>query len=576
MLGPLHRAAAAASSRPRRAAAPSGTPPGSRLFTHASPGAIAAAGPPGLRPIDGPSAPAFNTVAGPVVNAPAPIGDASWALLAIAQQATTIVGLDGAPLRLPDGTPLGGGGGGELRHWLDAALASACVVQARWALWRALADRDGLALAECLQWIAAAYNCLNIPWQIDPPARMLWRRYFSGPATDLATEFAGGGPTGADWNACTGIAQQLDPRAFVCTSPVGLIPAAGRAVFAHCAPAGARDAVGQFVAWHWIGQAQPPGAAPVLRGDAPGVRPTRDGDRVQAIALALQNFADSRGGAFGQARDAACAPLAAGVDVVNTWDRYGFDAGFVGSSPPPLRYSAAQADFAPWLSDWLDALEARTATQVVLQARLFGTYLNLRTANGVDLAQLAQAQGHSIGDEFASNPVAQQDLHVAQVGAGALAAVLGSLAIAAGASAPLTAGVGALVMGSITAGAAIAAALWPPDLSDFRLDDLLRPRPWIERGWLAGSPGDASAHGAPVEVMVLAPPDWTRPATPSSYGGGAGAGGSSAPPASSGGAGTVALAAAGALGVGALIAQLSGAVNIAGFVRDTFGSSRRR
>jgi hypothetical protein len=459
-------------------------------------------------------APRVRVIIGGVRNDP-PIGDAVWSLESISAQPRTIVDLDGHPLGLPGGGTLGSGSTGELAHWLSPELASACCADARAALARAVGRRDPAPLGLVLRRIMDCYNALNVPWQIDPPARMLWRRWLSGPPRTVASAFDAHG----DFNPCTTTRAQLDPRVYVCNAPQGRIPIAGRDVFVRCLPAGpttAQTVVGQFVSYYWCGQDLCPGTTlagstlpvPLGPGDNRNVWPSRAIDRVVGGGMHLQNYAGVGGSpaGFGEVRDSACNPSGR-PDPINGWDAYGFDSGWVGL-PPPLRYAAASKDFVPWLDAWISALERRTPEQVVIDARLFALYLNGYTVAGSgysDINAAAHNMGVDLSMEWAANEQATQDLGIVRGAGSALGGVVAAFAVAAGASSVASAGIGALIVGSVAAITAIAAALWPPDLSAVYLDDLLRPRPWIERSWLDGTPADQTPAGAPVNVYIVAP-----------------------------------------------------------------------
>jgi hypothetical protein len=528
----------------------------------------------GLRPSDSPSAPRVTDVATTTITG---YRGTPWRLVDIREQSRPLVDQNGAPLLLPTGQQVGmvRDAAGTVRAWISPMLARACSVYAR-QQWRiASGAHDPAALERAFQYAMATYNALNIPWDIDPVARAAWRRYVSGAATNAASEWS------AEWdyNDATANRDQLSPRVLRGQTFGGTIPGRAREVFVRCLPAGVSTATtiaGQFQPFVWMGLGLPPQLPPQLPGDdlgGLGIGPTRSSDRVQATAGSLQNYADRRspgayGTRWGRVVDADCTLLPNPGAAAPPWDAYGFDDSWIGPLPP-LRFGAATADWLALLDAILSGFEARTPEQVVLDARTFVAYLNGMTAlhNGGSLDQAARAMGAAAAAEWAPNAGAASDLRIVQSGAGALTALVGALALAAGASAPLTAGISGLVVGSIAALTAVGIALWPSDASLIKLDDCLRPRPWLSRAWLDGTIADQTSAGAPVNIAIDPPPGYD-PNGPSTALGSHTAttvtpGGSSAP-----GSSTPLLVGASALAVGGVLgANALGWIDLASLFR---------
>jgi hypothetical protein len=509
--------------RHRVALDPSGILVGGGLG-HLTPGAVAAIAA-GWKPVLGmraptsAGAPARTRIAGPFASA---VGAAHWTLEDIEPQYRPVVGADGIALHMADGSTVGTPAT-PTRQWYAGELASACCAAARDAWNAALISHDATHLASACNWIANTYTALNVCCQCDPPWRFAWRRFVSGNASNPSAEFS---PSQNFNDACT-VRDQLSPRTFVSSRPAGSILAGARGVFERCAPAGSRGALGQFAWYFWLGQSIAPNLPlPAGVDRNTGVAPSRDSDRLAATAPALQNYADTRGtvvallppgGAyaapgtvgFGALVASDCTALAGDA---SRWDAYGMDTGFVGFSPPPLRYGASQHDYIAWLDAVITSLEARTPAQAVQDARQFALYLNSGTVAAAysNLDQAIGAMSAAETQEWGQNPTVVADLRLVGAGAPAIGAVVTSLAVIGGATGAASAGIGALVAGSIAAIVTVAAALWPPDDGNKKLDDLLRPRPWIERSWLAGTPSNQTREiGAPTDLVVPPPPGWS-------------------------------------------------------------------
>lgn len=496
---------------------------------HITPGGVAvlASGwkqPVGMLAPNAPGAPNVTRV--PLSWAGNVAGNAVWSLVDIAMQSRPIVGLDGLPLHYgTTGDVVGSQTGGTARVWCDLPLASACVAESRKALNDAIANRSSDDIARCAIWMANAYSALNIPWQCDPRARMLWRRYLSGPEQNALAEF----DASQNWNlACTtannftvnplDTSGAIPARSYVgsigtsgggASVFTGVLTAQAAAVFARCKP---QAVIGQFIPQIWM-------AAVAGAGGAAGsadIGPNRNSDTVYNSSSHLQNVADETIGAsrpFGYIVDASCGRQNSGLAGVISWPYFGFDGDWLGFTTPPLRFATQPSAYVAFFSAWLDALESRTGAQVILDARNFTIYLNAATIaeNGGTFDSLARLVGAASLAEWTPDAVARHTLDVVRAGAPAVGAVVAAVAAAAaGAASAATAGIGALVIGTITAVAVIAGALVQPDESAIKLDDLLRARPTLERAWLDGNPGDLSEVGAPTNIIIPAPPDFSR------------------------------------------------------------------
>lgn len=383
-------------------------------------------------------------------------------------------------------------------HWMDGDLAAG---------WFAEAGRRLAAGGDVLAALMAGYNALNIPWIVDPEARRLWRAHVAGrPA-------AYGGTTGI---AEFGAAFDYNPAWFV---PTSVTPGFSEGGDASVRTGDLAAATPELVGRDPIGNV--PTAFPWLRvPPALKAGSRNETERDPAYAAVIENY--YAGGGFPDARQgdpethfvpapeehARDIDHPAGPDLPRgtrgdrvytfTTGYFNFVEGAVGK-----RVAPAPAFYAPWLAAWVAAVARRTPEDVVLAARAYTTYLNNTAAslNGgapAYLAAVANVPAEVLRDETTGPQ--QAGLRVAAAGAAAVG----------GAFAGVTFGISALIGGAAALVLTSASALVRGNPDQIHRDEFGRFKPVLERGWLAGNPGDPTDLGRP-PLDVPAPPGWTRP-----------------------------------------------------------------
>ena len=419
-----------------------------------------------------------------------------------------------------------------IRHWMDAALATGWIRAARTYL---NADNGGVARA--LRAIMMVYNALNIPWQTDPAARGLWRQYVAGPpqingSTTTNAEF-GNANYNDGWFSSTKNNSQWP--GWGCASG-GCVPARSR-------PAPGRSDLGagsltdqEFqLASRVPDFGQPITKVPNTGGNYVELAPTAwpfiniypnnvdssgnpiaedlSGNPVTEVQAASDQFNDSvtegfiderqgpprsnfllqPGGAFREANNPAGPNV---TENVTDTAQFSFDNPTFGYK----RIGFPQDVYVPWIDAWITALNTRTPQTIVAQARTYTAYLNNEGANYWGGATAFVTGVINLPATWSGQE---------QTGAlqnGLMAAATAAAGIGAALAGP-TFGISAIIGGAASLGLMVAKAV-VRNGTNIPRDDLGRWKPYLERGWLSGNPGDATG-GQPI-ITVPGPDGWTR------------------------------------------------------------------
>jgi hypothetical protein len=473
---------------------------------------------------------------------------AQWKLLDIPVESRPILDLKGQPL-LNGSNPPGQVGvppaptpgqpppPTSFPQWMDPDLYVAWVAYARQRFNAAVRSKDVGALKDACVAITQAYNALNIPWVIDPPARFLHQRYIAGaPGTlvapnPLQSEF---GPR-TPYNDTVWLAPKGGDR---CVIEPGFGPTAANKSYGGCnSDSGSGNTWGMPAVGTYTGLIPRLARAAFDRDTTDRAHaashPTQFVPRLQFILRAPALYSKLGPGAPYNAVPPERTipnpwPFDLGIlsaDVVTNdvvwngetlqihegadpegWDSYALDsnwsAGFEGVAQ---QVRPSYGAYVPYLEEWIRALESRSAANVVQDARAYAVYRNVRAQ---------QAAGGTF-QSIAGNVIANANVLSTPNGTvGNELRIAGAAAAATGAAlSTVTFGISALVGGAVAAITTVSADFVAPDLHTTYIDDLERPKPWIERSWLAGSPADASPDGMPA-LVVPGPPGWTRPHAP--------------------------------------------------------------
>jgi len=463
---------------------------------------------------------------------------ARFTLENIPSQTRPLTDFYGHPLQNADNTVVGNvaPGSGTVPQWMDSALATGWAQYAQSQIQLAAANQDPIALKNAAHGVMQYFNSINIPWMIDPVSRFLSQAWFTGPpdphGPPLASEFAastrynntvwlaphqtrciivpGTGIFGINsYGGCNSDDSDTDSAPGPIVNYSGTIPNAARRVFSRCFtdPTNALTHPTQILPRMQFLLRVPPAYTKI---PSPSAWSNDNAPQVFDLGLltsptAYNDFVwQSEAKQFYRAAD--CSDRTAAPEG---WDTYAFDSNWVGSGgtvgnpAEPEQLRPSYADYLPWLQAWVASIVSRTPEQVVLDSRGYALWRNMRTAQaaGGSLSALAGGAVATVTALSTTDPALGADLR----GIGAMAGAVGA------ALSPATFGISGLIGGVVAALSSLAATVVPPNLQSVFIDDLERPKPWLERSWLEGSPFDLSQYGAPSALEVPAPPGWTRP-----------------------------------------------------------------
>ena len=449
-------------------------------------------------------------------------------LIAIPTTARPLLGADRQPLRNPDNSIVGQiSASGELLHWHDPDLYTAWVAEARrqWTL--ATRNRDPVAMQSAAKAVMKACNAANVPWWIDPQLRALHQMFISGlpdpngPAVSAA--FAGSYRyNDTEWLApdpgrCI-IAPSHDipyggclsdntsgAQTFLTSRPAfgGALAAQAREFYNTKGPSASMWSSSPI---QFLPRMQFVVRVPDEHSRLPAQYFSRNNPNVPLpFDLGILYSATLYNDVIWKTERKQYYVHANGSDASNNPDGYdvwAFDRNaIVGGSPQQIRPSYEA--YAPYVSAMISALEGRTAAQMIQDARAYAIWRNaIAVATGGSLQNLFGGQVANIEAITTPNGTIATSLQASVALVAAAAAAVGA------AIGPVTGGVGALVGGAVAGIAAVAAQYVPPDLSRVYIDDVERPKPWIERSWLSGDPTDVNQSPA---LNLDSPPGWVRP-----------------------------------------------------------------
>jgi hypothetical protein len=409
--------------------------------------------------------------------------------------------------------------GSVVLHWMDPQLATVWFKYAAWLARGSLAAAsrsaplpdpdvryyggiDGVFAA-----LMYGYNALNVPWFVDPVARLLWRKYVSGPPQSIA---------GGAWFAEFGDRNYNDawfiPKSSWPGYGQGQVAQNLKALCAQTPELGPTA-----VSWGQEGYiAQTPTSFPWIQvpPDLIGQSGALSDDPNYGIVVENfyqpSGFPDTRQGAptthwydspQGKHRSVAAPafPIPSGTQ---SYQLFSFDDPTIGYK----RIGAPNVYYLQWAADWAQSVASRSPSDVALAARAYAAYLNAQQVNAYGGGQ---SGAEAYLGKILSNPAEafKEETH-GDVQTGLQAAAAGAAAIGA-AFAGLTFGISALVGGAAALGLTIAAQAYRGSPDQIPRDEFGRFKPVLERGWLAGNPGVDGDAGRPV-LAVPDPPQWSR------------------------------------------------------------------
>lgn len=448
----------------------------------------------------------------------------NWQLHAIYTTPRPLVDVHGRPLlNGPTGTQVGTAVSGVLEHWMDAPQYGGWVPYARAQWSHAAANQDPVALQNAAKAVMAAYNAANIPWPIDPIARALHQEMIAGPPATVGSglaEFSGSRPynasvmlgpdpgrcivvpgiaSGDTYGGCNSdeaVAGGVQTSAFT-----GALPHLARARYsAFPYPGGLPGNPVQYLPRLQFILRVPDTQSMLGVQYRPGSDPHTpfpfDPGLVTADVIyndVIWRTEPKQVYLYNDGSDASSDP--------DGWDVCAFDRGSAGA---PEQFRLGWTDYVTYLDGWIGALESRTIYQLVQDARAYAIYRNTKSwtiEGGTGLSSLAGGIAGNLTALQTPNAALGGDLRIAAAAAAATGAAL----------APATFGISALIAGAVSATLLLSVSAVPPDLTHIYIDDLERPKPWIERSWLGGSPSLVTQSDGPPALDIPDPPGWTRP-----------------------------------------------------------------